>query len=349
MAAELATIPAYTPDQIELIKKTICVGASDDELALFAAVCQRTRLDPFARQIYGIKRKGRLSIQVGIDGFRLAAQRTGEADGQGDPLWCGADGKWVDVWLADGPPAAAKVTVWRRGQSHPYVGVARYSEYQQPGNDLWRVMPAAMLAKCAEALALRKAFPAELSGVYAAEEMDQADDPDPQVRQQHRPAATQPQTAALPPASPNTESQIADAKAKLGAAATLQQLLEIWQPLPGPVKAACLEVKDARKAALTAAATPKPAETPAAESRPADPSLSQLVKRCGRFGSDAEAFSEFVLYLQAEGGGTDCLADFGENAEAELPPLDEMPGAARVEMRDWLKRVAQLEHAKAGA
>lgn len=126
--------------------------------------------------------------------------------------------------------------------------------------------------------------------------------------------------------------------------ATAADLAAVWASLPGDVKRACVEVKDARKAALSA-----PASQPAATSRPAETTLSQLVKRCGRFASDAAAFEEFVLYLQAEGGGTDCLGTFGENAEAELPPLDDMPSAARLEMRDWLLKVASLERAKAGA
>lgn len=338
MAGELATIPAYSRDQIELIKRTVCVEATDDELKLFVAVCQRTGLDPFARQIYGIKRSGKLTIQVGIDGFRLAAQRTGECDGQDGPYWCGPDGQWADVWLHDLPPAAAKVVVYRKGQSHPFVGVARFAEYVQPANGLWKKMPATMLAKCAESLAIRKAFPQELSGVYGDEEMQQAED-DPRPARHPAP----PQPTALP--ARNIPDEIETAKARIGGAATGADLAAVWASLPGDVKRMCVEVKDARKAALAAAPAPQSAPAPARTEAP----LSQLVKRCGRFASDAQAFDEFVLYLQAEGGGTDCLGTFGENADAELPPLDDMPGAARAEMRDWLLKVAILERAKAEA
>ncbi len=173
--AELAEV-SYTREQVELIKRTICVDATDDELKLFLARCAKTGLDPFMRQIYSIKRKKGHVIQVGIDGYRLIAQRTGECDGQEGPYWCGPDGVWREVWLEKGPPAAARVTVFRKGQSRGYTGTALWSEYGvNSSNDLVRQMPAGMLAKVAESVALRKAFPQELSGMYVEEEMAQAD------------------------------------------------------------------------------------------------------------------------------------------------------------------------------
>jgi hypothetical protein len=80
------------------------------------------------------------------------------------------------VWLGSKPPAAAKTTIWRKGSQHPFVGVARFADYNG-GQGLWSKMPAAMIAKCSEALALRKAFPADMSGVYTTDEMDQAAEP----------------------------------------------------------------------------------------------------------------------------------------------------------------------------
>ena len=178
--------------------------ASDADLGVFFHQCQRTGLDPFARQIYMIGRKDRgqikYTIQTGIDGFRLIARRATDASrgtlGYEDTLWCDESGQWTDVWLKREAPAAAKVTVIRNGERFPAVALfTEYAGYKYDGGltKMWADKGALMLAKCAEALALRKAFPHDLSGLYTTDEMQQADNG--QQAPQQAVSRTRPQAA----------------------------------------------------------------------------------------------------------------------------------------------------------
>lgn len=157
----------YDNEKRALIKQTVAQDANDLELEFFLYNAQRFGLDPLARQIYFIKRKNKGTIQTGIDGFRLIADRTGAYAGNDDPVFTYDDSPF---------PVSATVTVWKivQGQRCPFTATALWAEYKPDQDHMWRKMPHTMLAKCSEALALRKAFPANLSGLYAHEEMAQA-------------------------------------------------------------------------------------------------------------------------------------------------------------------------------
>jgi phage recombination protein Bet len=168
----------------------IAVGATDSELEFFLATSKRLGLDPFARQIWFVKRPKRVEdsrgeatyVDVGepqtsIDGFRTVAERSGEYEGQGVMTWCGPDGKWLDVWTSEKPPTAARAVIFRKEFREPLVSVALFSEFcpkYRNGKSpvMWIKMPANQLAKCAEAAGLRRAFPRDLSGVHTDDEME---------------------------------------------------------------------------------------------------------------------------------------------------------------------------------
>ena len=174
------TQPEFSTEQVRLLAETVAKGCDQNELAFFLQVAKLKRLDPFTGQIHVVKRwdsqagKDKITIQTGVDGYRAIASRTGELAGIDDPDYDVEDGEH---------PNWAKVTVYRYGRNDekiPYKATARWSEYAQTKKDgnvnsMWRKLPFLMLGKCAESLALRKAFPDELSGMYTNEEMDQAD------------------------------------------------------------------------------------------------------------------------------------------------------------------------------
>lgn len=187
-----------TPDQRAVLAHMGVENAPEPDLMVFTHVCQRTGLDPFARQIHMIGRQSsekgpdgtwhkvtKYTIQTGIDGYRLigrrAADRSGDTVSVDAPEWCTGDGKWGAFWSKRfGHPVAARVTIRRGGQ--PFTAVAIFDEYAQTKRDgnltsMWEQRPAGQLAKCAEALAWRMAFPQDLSGIYVDDELHHADSP----------------------------------------------------------------------------------------------------------------------------------------------------------------------------
>lgn len=184
----------FNPKQVEILKNSICRGVSNEEFEIFLMACAKTQLDPFMRQIYAVKRKAKkpdgswgetMTIQTGIDGYRLIAERTG----------CYAPGPEPTYKLEEGKLMSATAYIKKQtkdGTWHEVSASAYTDEYCQKKYDgspigMWATMPRTMLAKCAEAQALRKAFPAEMSGVYTKEEMQQADVEDiiPKISLEH--------------------------------------------------------------------------------------------------------------------------------------------------------------------
>lgn len=174
LTAQTAHELNITSSYLQLVKNTFAKGATDDELSLFLRTAQRTGLDPAARQIFMVPRYDSAlksmvkSIQISIDGFRLIADRTGRYAPSREPSFTYENGKLES--------ATAYVKKYVGGEWHEVAATAFYSEYVQTtkegkANSMWQKMPRLMLAKCAESLVLRRAFPAELSGLYTSDEM----------------------------------------------------------------------------------------------------------------------------------------------------------------------------------
>ena len=166
---------------IETYKKYLNIpNATKEDIAFFSQYCQKTQLDPVSRQIYAISyyddknKKNKIQVLLSIDGYRIIAQRTGDFDSS-ETFWCGEDGVWKDVWLSSKNPSAAKVIVYKRNSQKGISAVALFKEYANLKSNTWQTKPVLMIAKCAESLALRKAFPSALSGLYTSEEMSNSD------------------------------------------------------------------------------------------------------------------------------------------------------------------------------
>ncbi len=169
----------FDPQQLQILKNSICKDLSNDEFEVFLMACNKTQLDPFMRQIYAVKRGGKMTIQTGIDGYRLIAERTGYyAPGQEPTYIHDENGRLISstAYIRK----QTKDGTWHTVSSSAYIDeycqsfTDKYTGEKKP-TGMWATMPRTMLAKCAEAQALRKAFPAEMCNVYTKEEMLQAD------------------------------------------------------------------------------------------------------------------------------------------------------------------------------
>lgn len=214
----------WTDDQRATLRAMGLEHADEGDLKLFHHYATRTGLDPFTRQVYMVgrntevtvrerneetgnerdvkRRVTKFTIQVGIDGWRVlgnrAAHRDGVRVGHKAPLYAGKDGVWSSIWLADGPPLACEYTLTADGVEVTAVCYfAEYAQYAGSGDltSMWKKMPLNQLAKCTEALAWRKAFPADFAGLVL-EDAVQADVIDGEVIDQAAPASAPPRKAA---------------------------------------------------------------------------------------------------------------------------------------------------------
>lgn len=222
----------FSPEQRQMILNTYCNGAKEDEAAVLLEIASARNLNPLLGQIHFVKRftrdRGEVwSVQVSIDGFRAIANRTGLYEGQDEPEYIEQNGRLV----------CCKVKVYRKGVPRPFVSPAYWSEYAQTTKEgkptqFWANKPHIMLAKCAEASALRKAFPEETSGLYVAEEMGA----DP-VERDVSPAPVSLKEESRPTPEPKKVTRTEGLKAKLAAKTPMEEVeAEIFDAETGELK-----------------------------------------------------------------------------------------------------------------
>jgi phage recombination protein Bet len=204
-------------EELMTLRRTEGSKGTIDEFWRCILQAYRRGLDPFTGHVYFDARfdrdKNRETLDLGIkiDGLRVIAERSGQYAGQKGPFWCGADGKWQNVWLSDDSPLAAKVGILRKDFDEPLWAIARWSDYVSTTRKgeptyMWKQMGPHMLAKSAEALGLRKAFPQQSGGLYTKQEMGSSDtgrpsDDAPEPKPDHGPPTS---TPAAPSSKPPT-------------------------------------------------------------------------------------------------------------------------------------------------
>lgn len=186
-------------------------GADEEEMQVLGEMAAARGLDPLSGQVHFVMRMTKdpnnpdgpkirkWAIQVSIDGFRSIADDTGLYDGQDEPEFEYPPGKDGQP-NRSAPPMLAKVRIWRKGIARPFVGIAHLAEFTQR-NHMWSDKPHVMLAKCAEAQGMRKAFPLDLGGLHAPEEL-MSDEPPAVtggIAHQAKPIAGAQQQRALEP------------------------------------------------------------------------------------------------------------------------------------------------------
>lgn len=173
--------------QLSALKNSIFPGATDESIEMAVRYCIARKLDVFKKpcHIVPINTKNprtnqyewRDVIMPGVYELRTTAFRTGEMAGIDEPIY----GDEIDFFGVKAPEYC-KVTVYRtiNGQRCAFTNVEYFTEAaavtgkgdQARLNAMWTKRPRGQLAKCAEAGALRKAFPDEMGGIITSDEAD---------------------------------------------------------------------------------------------------------------------------------------------------------------------------------
>jgi len=193
MTKDLQTIDYSSAEIVKTMQATVAKGTTAAEFALFVQYCKATGLNPFKKEIWCIKANQGLQIMTGINGFWAIANASKDFDGAEVGL-INASGEWVKT-VPDASFIGAWCKVYRKDRRIPMEGEALLADYAK-GFGLWKTAPRIMIKKVAESIALRKAFPQELNGLYTQEEMPSNFQPSVEVVEEVKEEPAKPITLA---------------------------------------------------------------------------------------------------------------------------------------------------------
>lgn len=168
----------YTPEQVQLLMRTVAKNATVDEFLMFANVCKTSGLNPLQKEIWFYKdNKGNCIITAARDGFLSIAQKSGEFAGLESAAIFSNDEFSIDhskhevhhiYKIKDrGELVGAWAKTYRKG-CVPNITVVDNATYNK-GWNTWKTHPQQMLIKCAEAISLKKTY--GISGIVSMEEV----------------------------------------------------------------------------------------------------------------------------------------------------------------------------------
>lgn len=170
------------------LQSSIYPGASDASISLVLDYCAAAGLDPMQKPVHIVpmwdnkSRQMRDVVMPGIGLYRVQAARSGQFAGMSEPVF----GPMVTELVGSREvtfPEWCKVTVYRQlasGHIAEFTAVEYWienyaikggKEQDQSPNAMWSKRVRGQLAKCAQAQALRMAFP-EIGSQPTAEEME---------------------------------------------------------------------------------------------------------------------------------------------------------------------------------
>lgn len=172
------TNPSITAADLKTLEQAgiIPPNTPPAQVAVFAQICKEKGLSPFSKEAHLVGYGGKYSVIIGINGLRKIASQTGALGGTEDAKFnLTSDGKFftaAELAAQNKKPLTATVTVYRvvGGARCPFTHTAVFSEFA--GSGKWQTMPFQMIAKVAEAFALRKGFADVTGGLDIAEEGD---------------------------------------------------------------------------------------------------------------------------------------------------------------------------------